>query len=182
MNDSGSFSNSAMMSALIDNNNVLFHYEGAMEHRTIDVILKNAIKALDNSGIEKYLQKRAFRIMMESLENIQKHSDNASGGHSYSEFSLMKNKKELIFKTSNAILNTDKKEIQAKIEEINRASGQTLKQMQEIKLTTGELTPKGGSGIGLINIAIRSNNKLDYKFETIDTKTSHFILQIKINI
>lgn len=94
----------------------------------------------------------------------------------------MKNDSELIFSTSNSVLNSKKIKLQENIEEINQSCIDKLKQMQEQKLLTGELTEKGGSGIGLINIAIRSNNKLEYKFEPIDNETSHFNLLIKIKI
>jgi len=182
LSNSGSISYFTIFAPVKGNNNILFHYEGVLEHKTIDIILQQAIKAMEVSGIEKCLQKKSFRIMMESLENIQKHSGKIVGGHSCSSFIIIKNPNELIFKTSNPIFNTEKKEIQERIEEINQSSFQTLKKMQENKLTTGELTPKGGSGIGLINIALRSNNKLDYKFEPIDKETSQFILKIKVNI
>jgi len=161
---------------------VLFSFEGVMEYRTIDFLLNNAVKELAILDISKSIQKKAFRIMMECIENIQKHSGNKTGSHSFSKFILMRNQSELIFNTSNVVLNTSKIKIQEKIEEINQSSIEKLKQMQEYKMITGELTEKGGSGIGLINIAIRSNNKLDYKFETIDNDTSHFNLQIKIKI
>jgi len=181
-NNSSSREDSGFFSKKEDENKVLYSFEGIMEYRTIDYLLTNAVKELDYLGISLAIQKKAFRIMMESLENIQKHSGFTSGSHSFSKFALLKNQTELIFNTSNSVFNSNKPILQEKIEEINQLDLEKLKQMQEKQLKYGELSEKGGSGIGLINIAIRSNNKLDYKFETIDNETSHFNLQIKIKI
>lgn len=174
--------NSSLCNKNEDNNDVLYCFEGIMEFRTIDYLLNNAIKELDIYGVSKPIQKKAFRIMLESLENIQKHSGYRQESHSFSKFILKTNQSELIFSTTNCVLNSNKSELQKKIEEINQSDIDKLKQMQEKKLISGELTEKGGSGIGLINIAIRSKNKLDYFFEPIDNETSLFNLQIKINI
>ncbi len=162
--------------------NVLSCFEGVLEYRTIGCLLDNVLKDLENNGLAKPIQKKAFRIMMESLENIQKHSGNSSNEHAYSRFCLIRNQSELIFLSSNSILNCNKEKIKENIEEINQSDIEKLKLMQETRLINGELSVKGGSGIGLINIAIRSKNKLEYKFEPIDNETSQFILQVKIKI
>ncbi len=182
LNKSNCSKNSSFFNRNEDDNEVLYCFEGIMEFRTIDYLLNNAINELDIYGISKSIQKKAFRIMLESLENIQKHSGYRKECHSFSKFILKTNPSELIFSTTNCVLNSNKLELQNKIEEINQSDLYKLKQMQEDKLINGKLTEKGGSGIGLINIAIRSNNKLDYYFEPIDNETSLFNLQIKINI
>jgi hypothetical protein len=118
--NSSSTGNSGFFPKKEDENKVLYSFEGIMEHRTIGYLLTNAIKELDYIGISLAIQKKAFRIMMESLENIQKHSGYTSGSHSYSKFVLLNNKSELIFNTSNSVFNSNKIILQEKIEEINQ--------------------------------------------------------------
>jgi hypothetical protein len=43
-----------------------------------------------------------------------------------------------------------------------------------------EISPKGGAGLGLIEIAKRSGNKLEYDFKNIDEKHSYFYLNAEI--
>jgi hypothetical protein len=43
-------------------------------------------------------------------------------------------------------------------------------------LSSSELTNKGGAGLGLIEMAKKSGNKLDYDFVTLDDEYSYFIL------
>ncbi|NJO89486.1 MAG: hypothetical protein HC831_11460 [Chloroflexia bacterium] len=49
------------------------------------------------------------------------------------------------------------------------------------RLTT-EISPKGGAGIGLIEMAKRSGNKLEYDFSTIDSHYAYFYLNLEIPI
>jgi hypothetical protein len=166
----------------LDETNVLFSYEGVVEHRTIDYLLTTAVNELDEHKVSKAVQRKAFRIMMECLENIQKHSGNGQCSHSFSKFIIIKNRSHLVFFTTNSVLNNNIEDIKNRIDEINRSGIEKLKSMQEETLINGKISDKGGSGIGLINIAIRSNNKFEYTFEGIDNETSRFTLQIRIKI
>jgi hypothetical protein len=47
-------------------------------------------------------------------------------------------------------------------------------------LNNGELSEKGGGGLGLIDIAKKSRNKLQYSFREIDEDYSFFTLTVKI--
>jgi len=166
----------------VDKNNIIVGYEGVIEYHTINYLLNNTIKELDILGINNTIKKKVIRIMMEILENSQKHSDNGQFSHLFSKFYLIKNESHIIFKTINPVLKINMVALQERIEEINRSDKNKLKQIQESKLINNELTKKGGSGIGLISIAIRSDNKFEYNFETIDNEISNFILQVKIKI
>jgi hypothetical protein len=180
--NSGSPKNPLALLKDSDKGNILFSYEGVVEHRTIDYLLSTAVSELDENKISKPVQKKAFRIMMECLENIQKHSGNGPCSHSFSKFIIIKNNTHLVFCTSNSVLNRNIDDIKERIDEINSSDIEKLKSMQEETLINGKLSDKGGSGIGLINIAIRSNNKFEYLFENIDYETARFTLQIRIKI
>ena len=43
-------------------------------------------------------------------------------------------------------------------------------------LSTAEFSKKGGAGLGLIEMAKKTGNKLDYDFITLDDEFSYFIL------
>jgi hypothetical protein len=48
-------------------------------------------------------------------------------------------------------------------------------------LSNGTLSSKGTAGLGMIDIARKSGNKLEYQFLPIDDKNSFFCLTIKID-
>ena len=49
------------------------------------------------------------------------------------------------------------------------------KQMRE-----GSISPRGGAGLGFIDISRKTGSKLEYKFESMDEKRSFFILKTYI--
>jgi hypothetical protein len=46
----------------------------------------------------------------------------------------------------------------------------------------GKFSEIGGAGIGLIDMARKSGNKLDYEFKPIDNRISFFSLVVRITI
>ena len=47
-------------------------------------------------------------------------------------------------------------------------------------LNNGEMSAKGGGGLGMIDIARKSGKKLEYKFDNVDNEYSFFSLNIKV--
>jgi hypothetical protein len=47
-------------------------------------------------------------------------------------------------------------------------------------LNNGEMSLKGGGGLGMIDIARKTGEKLEYNFLEIDNKVSFFTLNIKV--
>ena len=56
-----------------------------------------------------------------------------------------------------------------------------LKDYYKSVLNNGEMSLKGGGGLGMIDIARKTGEKLEYNFLEIDNKVSFFTLNIKIN-
>ena len=48
-------------------------------------------------------------------------------------------------------------------------------------LTYGKLTEKGGAGLGLITIALKSDNNLKFGFEKINDNLTLFNLNVKVS-
>jgi hypothetical protein len=47
-------------------------------------------------------------------------------------------------------------------------------------LSNGELSAKGGAGLGFLTIALKSSNNIDFDFETLNKEYSLFSLQSKV--
>jgi hypothetical protein len=48
-------------------------------------------------------------------------------------------------------------------------------------MKTGRMSEKGGAGLGFIDIARKSGNKLDYEFKDINGKSTFFIINTKVS-
>ena len=71
-------------------------------------------------------------------------------------------------------------EITNAIKEINEMDQGELRELYRKVLNNGTYSAKGGGGLGIIDIARKSNEKLDYGFVPVDEFNSFFSLNDKI--
>ncbi len=82
--------------------------------------------------------------------------------------------------TGNFVPRKDVDGLKKRIDEINAMSKEELKAYYKKVLNNGELSDKGGGGLGIIDIARKSGERLDYEFLPLDKVSSFFSLNIKI--
>ena len=71
--------------------------------------------------------------------------------------------------------------LDARLKEINMMTQEQLKEYYKKVLANGEMSAKGGGGLGMIDIARKTGEKLNFAFMPIDDKYSFFSLNIKIS-
>ncbi|MCK5537324.1 MAG: DUF1987 domain-containing protein [Bacteroidales bacterium] len=154
-------------------------YRGEFGNAISQQILLMAEKDLDNTDGRETVKKRIFFIMVEGLQNITRHQD--FGGeqkHDYvGVFFIQRKNREYIMTTGNVIENKDIEPLNEKLEKINSLEIGELKKHYLKRLKTGSLSDKGGAGLGLIEMARKSGNKLVYDFMPIDDEYSFFYFQ-----
>jgi hypothetical protein len=67
------------------------------------------------------------------------------------------------------------------LDDINALTKEELKDYYKEILNNGEMSMKGGGGLGMIDIARKTGQKLNYNFMSVDEKYSFFSLNIKIS-
>jgi hypothetical protein len=132
----------------------------------------------------KKVRKRIYHIIVETLQNMNKHSDEISADENVGNglFIIGRKADEYYIITSNRVLNDRKGGLESAIKQVNSATAEELKQMHKTQIREGKLSEKGGAGLGLIEIARKTNEKLQYQFIPIDVEFSFFILKVTINI
>jgi len=66
------------------------------------------------------------------------------------------------------------------LERVNNLSKEELNQLYKQKIKEGRLSEKGGAGLGFIDIARKTGQKLVYSFLKIDEEKSFFVLTTTI--
>ena len=67
------------------------------------------------------------------------------------------------------------------MEIINSMDKDGLKEYYQSSLNNSMVSDKGTAGLGMIDIARKSGNKLDFEFLKINNETSFFCLNVKID-
>ena len=163
--------------------NLEYTYRGSFTSTITDTILTLAETNLNNAETQRKVKKRVYFIMVEGLQNITRHqsSHNAEDFLDYPGlFVLQKKQTGYFITTGNLINKKDQSVLTNQIETINKLDKTQLKQYSLEVLSEGKLSVKGGAGLGLIEIAKKSGNKLFYDFKPINEDLSFFYMHTKI--
>lgn len=171
------------------NQNLILVYEGEFTQEITKSVLAMAERNMDSFGEEGAVKRKVFNIMVECLQNITKHAvsyDSDSYGKNSAIFMIGKQKDEYVITSGNSILSEDVESMIKRLENINSLNKDQLKELyKEIIKRPGEgpagLSPKGGAGLGFVDMARKSGNKLGFSFEKINDKLSFFSLKTTIS-
>jgi len=165
-------------------NQINLIYEGEVTHQ-----ITKAFTALTEENMAKDaepngLQMKVFHIIVESLQNISKHAQNLRGIETdlkgIGTFLIAKSKTDYFIIAGNLVHNEDMEPMISLLEKINKLDKKGLKQLHKEQMKEGKLSDRGGAGLGFIDIARKSGQKLSYDFKSIGEDTSFFILTTQI--
>lgn len=160
----------------------LLRHFGPLSYEEIGFLLNKMAAMLDKKGMNITIRKKVYAAMVESLENIYKHQDHINEDNAYlPKFSLYFDSQNLSLFVSNSILNHKVTLLKSKLDRVNSLDKDGLKDLYKNTILSGNVSPKGGAGLGIINIAKVSENKINYTFNSISDKYSYFTLNVLIS-
>jgi len=160
---------------------LLGHF-GPLSYEEIGFLLNKMSSLLDKRGMNITIRKKVYAAMVESLENIYKHQDHITNEDAYlPKFSLCIDSQNIYLFVSNSILNHKVTLLKTKLDKVNSLDKDGLKDLYKNTILSGNVSPKGGAGLGIINIAKVSENKINYSFSAISDKYSYFTLNVMIS-
>ncbi|MBN2891149.1 MAG: SiaB family protein kinase [Bacteroidales bacterium] len=157
-------------------------YRGYFTHNITKKILTLADINIQKAVPFSTIQKRIYYIMVEGLQNISRHQDEIEDANEEYPgiFAIQKQKDRYYVTTGNLVLNDKIPGLKEKINKINSLEKDELKKFHKEILRSGAISDKGGAGLGLIEMARKSDNKLISSFELINENYSYFYLQTQI--
>lgn len=167
--------------------NVIMSFMGELTHQLTTSLLKNLREDMVASKIDIVKQKRLYGIIVECLDNIAKHwvaidIKKILGRASPPIFMLSRKEKHYYITTGNHIPNSQKEMIAEKIEKVNSLSKKALQEFYRKILSKSAHSPSDNAGLGIIDIALKSGNKLEYDFKPVSQDVSFYVIQAKISI
>jgi hypothetical protein len=153
-------------------------FEGQITHQVMKVLTGLVEEQLDEVEDDNVLR-RVYHVMVESLQNINRHAEAYEyKGHPYPGVGVVlvaKNKKQFQVTTGNIVENGHMEEIALFLGKLNNMDPRELDDLYKNQMRDGIMSPKGGAGLGFIDIRRKTGNPLDYSFVKIDEETSFFI-------
>lgn len=170
----------------INKGDILLAYKGSITSELINDVLETVEKRLDDANEISKTRKKLYNVLVESLQNLYHHIEETHEGIEEEldpKFGVLIIERENgMYKvtTGNFINSTKIKFLKEKIDKINSLTKDELKDMYKFILNHQKLSAKGGGGLGLVDIARKTGNKLEYIFHNYNNNYYFFNLIIKI--
>ncbi len=149
---------------------------------TYEFLLLNKASGGESSTVKK----RVFFLMNECYQNIIRHSDGSDAkaqGLNMPMMFLVRNINEAFYiGSSNLIENGIKGSLSSKFEAVNAYTTEELEEVYKNSLMNNSLSAKGGAGIGLIEMARKTNYPLEFAFDGVGDHFSMFHMQLILNL
>jgi hypothetical protein len=160
---------------------VIVAFGGISCHALNLSILGTTEHGLHRLGERRGIRKRVVNVIMECLANLANHSYRTGSWADNCSFILSQSKEYYQIEASNRITEEEKTLLTNSLNRINSLDNEQLKELYCQVLSSDVRSPKGGAGLGLIDMRRRTNGqKLDYQFSPLDDDTYMFHLQIRV--
>jgi hypothetical protein len=158
-------------------------YLGEFNHDITKMFANMTDSKMELNEEERSTKKRVYHVLVETLQNMNKHSDEFSDKRNIGSGLFVIGQKDGIYYiiSANKVSNAKKIGLEAAVEEISNCTTEQLKDMYKRQLKDGKLSDKGGAGLGLIDIARKAGGNITHQFIPFDDESHLFIFKTEIN-
>lgn len=175
-----------LYSKLSESENCLYSYSGIIDTDTINNILKKIEVIFEEKEIATKIARKIYNILVEGLQNLYHHVENQSGeiestfGHKYGMLVLSRNEGVYKIVFGNFVNEKAKNILKGRIDKITGYTKEELKAEYKFVLSNRKMSEKGGGGLGLLDMAKKSDGNLEGEFHQYDKNYYFYILKLVI--
>jgi hypothetical protein len=171
----------------MERENILLSFKGVVTSELLSSVLSIMESKMDYMEESPKTKKKVFNVLVECLQNLYHHIDDGTERiverieAKSALFMIAKKDEQFVISTGNYIDCESAADLQSRLDTINGMNKDELKQYYQEILSNGNLSEKGTAGLGMIDIARKSGNKLEYQFLPVNDTSCFFCLNIKID-
>jgi hypothetical protein len=172
---------------MMNSDNIMISYRGIISGDIISSILQFADNKFRELQTTPFIRKKVISILIESLQNVFHHalrSMDESDDNLCNQSMLMIGKSNggFFIATGNRVAISKANQMKQKIDKINIMSKDELNYNYRNILLNKLKDSDTGAGIGMIDIARRSGQKIEYDFMNLDEKSCFFSLKVNVMV
>ena len=162
---------------------VFLDYRGPLDFEVIDSLLRKLKKSREFKDLNKITGKRVYFVVVECLENILKHAELelSENPATDSHITVSKINDKIIVNAGNPVAGDVKENIVQRLESLNNSDEEILKSLYENKIRMELLNTEKCAGLGFIQMALKSGNKISYSFNPLTNGYLYFEIEITLN-
>lgn len=169
-------------------NNIMLSFKGDITSELMTSILQIMESRLENMGEDPKIKKKVYNVLVECLQNLYHHIDeepdiehDVLAGNKSAIFMIGISPNGYTIMTGNYIKTDKVQDLSKRLDKINSLDAEALKALYKEVLNNDIVSEKGGGGLGMIDIARKTGQKLDYAFSKVNNEYSFFSLNIKVS-
>lgn len=169
---------------MMEEQNILMTFLGDFNHTTTTSLLANFKRKMNFLETAIGINKKVYKVMVECLENISRYKisklkDNNAPSDS-AIFLLIEHEDRFCVMTGNYLKTESIEPLQQKIDKINSLDKEGLQEFYRQVTSSPRSNANNGAGLGLIDVRIKTNSTLNYRFRKISEQYSFFTLEVNI--
>jgi hypothetical protein len=165
-------------------NNIMLSFKGEVTFDLVNSVLKIMEERLNRTEEDLKTKKKVYNVLVECLQNLCHHIDESGAEEAFNDktaiLMIYMNDTSYHVLTGNYISNKNVDHLKNWLDQINSNSKDELRELYKKILNNEQFSEKGGGGLGFIDIARKSGQKLNYNFKAVNDKISFFSFQINI--
>lgn len=171
----------------LEQEKVILSFNGVVTADFLTAVLDIMETKMNHLEESPKTKKKVFNVLVECLQNLYHHIDEGCEIQREMRRSksalvmVVREKDNFLIQTGNYIDKKSVDELDRRLKKINSLDKENLRDYYREVLENGSVSNKGTAGLGMIDIARKSGNKLEYEFLDIDKDFSFFSLNVKID-
>lgn len=171
----------------LEQEKVILSFNGVVTSDFLTAVLDIMETKMSHLEESPKTKKKVFNVLVECLQNLYHHIDEGCDVQRELRRSksalvmVVREKDNFLIQTGNYIDKKSVDELDKRLKKINSLDKENLREYYREVLENGSVSEKGTAGLGMIDIARKSGNKLEYEFLDIDKDFSFFSLNVKID-
>lgn len=171
----------------MEDEHIILSFKGTFTEDLLTSILHIVESKMSDLGVESKKKKRVFNVLVECFQNLyhhieEVHLENQADEYRSSALIIVKYEAgKFTIITGNFVRNGHIDELKSKLEMVNQLNEDALRKLYRAKLENEGRTEKGTAGLGLIDIARKSKNKLDYEIINVTESFGFFCLSVVVD-
>ena len=164
-------------------NHIILSFKGEITSEIITMVLQIMETRLEAEEAKSSVKKKVFNILVECMQNLYHHAEAEKTGQEMTRKAML----EMYFLdgyynivTGNYIKNENVDKLKSRLDKVNSMSKDELRQFYREILDNNQISSKGGANLGMIDMARKSGEKLDYHFTHVNDDTSFFDFKVRI--
>lgn len=162
----------------------IIDFEGSISFETMEKLLNQLKSARQFNALRKPVRKRVYGTVVESIDNIFKYAAPYKGKDQVlrrpPQIQVKEHAGKFIVSAGNLVLNNQVDGLKLQLNRVNGMDDMALKKLYEEVINKETNDDDRGAGLGLITMAMRTDDNIRYNFDPVGPVHSFFTMHITI--